>query len=408
MNKMQMNKFIKYFKDGTLFSRLKRRLLMNLLPKIFNLLPQKKVKNNKIVFSNFDGSGYGDNPKYIAEYIIENKLNYELVWLIDKNKNIDKSLFPKNIRIVNYISFSALKELASAKIWIDNIRKVFYPRKKKEQIYIQTWHGLFALKMIEKDATSLPESYIKKAKLDSANIDLILSGCKFKTKIFQNSFWYDGEVAEFGTPRTDIFFDKAKIKNAKKKIYDFYGIDENTKILLYAPTFRKTNSLDPYLLDYVYLQKAIEKKFGGDWVIMVRLHPNLVRYMNNLDIPKNVINASFYMDSQELLCASEIVISDYSSIVFDYFLLNRPVFLFCTDLQDYTKNDRDFYININELPFDLAENNSEMLKNIENFQENVYISQIENFKKKYGFINNGKSCSQLLSWIEKYETTNKN
>ncbi|MDA3043933.1 MULTISPECIES: CDP-glycerol glycerophosphotransferase family protein [unclassified Campylobacter] len=397
---MLLKKIFQYLIDGTLFVRLKRRLFILFLPKFFNLLKSKTIKNNKIVLSNFDGSGYSDNPKYIAEYIISNNLDYELVWLVDKNKNIDKSMFPKEIKIVESISFSALQELSSAKIWIDNTRKIFYPKKKKEQIYIQTWHGLFALKMIEKDATSLPESYIKKAKLDSANIDLILSGCKFKTKIFQNSFWYDGEVAEFGTPRTDIFFDKAKIKNAKKKIYDFYGIDENTKILLYAPTFRKTNSLEPYLLDYSALLKTIQNEFGGKWIILVRLHPNLAFYMDKLNISKDVINASFYMDSQELLCASETVISDYSSIVFDYFLLNRPVFLFCTDLQDYTKNDRDFYINIDELPFDLAENNSELLKNIKNFQENLYKIKIQNFQEKYGFIENGLSCKNMFEWIE--------
>lgn len=393
-------KIYKVIKDGVFLEKVYRHLFLSKkIYKIYNFIaPLNRINTNKIVFVNYYGSGFGDNPKAIAEYIIKNNLHYELVWLLDKNKD-DGSDLPKEIRIVKYCSLRSLYELSSAKIWIDNCRKQYFPKKKKGQIYIQTWHGSLALKKIEADAPFLPQQYVKMAKNDSKNIDVILNSYDFMTNIFKNSFWYSGEVLNIGTPRADAFFNDEKIFQNKKKVFNFYKLEDDVNILMYAPTFRQSHNLDIYKLDYPQLENILVNKFGGKWRIIVRLHPNILHLADELQLPNTVLNVTNYKDMQELLCASDVVITDYSSLMFDFYIMNRPVFLFCTDLEEYTSKDRELYFDIRELPFDLAEDNETLCKKINSFNYDNYLKDIQNFKDSVGFCEHGTASRSLFDWI---------
>ena len=204
-----IKKCIEAIKEGQLIYKVHRHLFITRkFYRLYNFISKwQKINEKKIVFVSYYGAGYGDNPKAIANYIIENNLNYELVWLLDTNKN-DGLDMPKEVKKVKYGSIRSLYELSTAKIWVDNCRKQYFPKKKKGQIYIQTWHGSLALKKIEADAPSLPIQYVNMAKKDSSVIDVILSGCEFKTNVYKNSFWYSGEVLNIGTPRADVFFNE--------------------------------------------------------------------------------------------------------------------------------------------------------------------------------------------------------
>ena len=163
-----------------------------------------KVKNNKIVVSNYFGKGYSDNAKYVCDEMLSQNLDVDIVWLC-KNKN-DSSI-PKKIRIVKYNSIKGLYELATAKIWIDNCRKSYHMIKRRNQIYIQLWHGGIGMKKVEQLAEkSLDHTYIKNAKNDSKMMDYAISNSLYRTKIYKESFWYSGEVLELGCPRNDVFF----------------------------------------------------------------------------------------------------------------------------------------------------------------------------------------------------------
>ena len=160
-------------------------------------------KRNKIVFVNFLGRGYGDSPKYIAEEIMRQSLPCDLVWLVyDMN-----DFFPDGIRKVKFYSLKSRYELSTARIIISNTKARLPYSKKKTQYYIQTWHGGFGVKYIEKDIEQfLPDDYVRDSKYDSSITDLILSGSDFQTQVIKNSFWYDGEIFMKGIPRNDIFF----------------------------------------------------------------------------------------------------------------------------------------------------------------------------------------------------------
>lgn len=360
-------------------------------------LRERRIQKNKIVFCNFYGRGYGDNPKYIAEYILKHKLDYELVWIIDDKKCKDGDSLPSEIHRTNYKSFSSVKELSTAGVWIDNCRKDYFPRKKSGQIYIQTWHGTFITKKIEADA-ELPDVYIKMAKRDSAAIDFLLSSNRKRTEQFKRCFWYNGAIIETGCPRDDILFDKSAKKDIKRKICSFYGIDLSKKILLYVPTFRNSYSLEPYSVDYEKLQVTLEKRFGEKWQIITRLHPGMISFSDKLNLPQNIVNATFYNDMQELLCASDIILTDYSSMG-DYSLYLKPLFMFCTDIEVY-KKERGFEENLESLPFPIAQNNSELADTIMAFDKQTYEEKVSAYYKHEGLCENGHASKNVMQLIE--------
>ena len=229
------------------------------------------IQQNKIILWSDNFKTFGCSPKYIALHLAEHyPEKYDIVWVLERERPVPADL-PAGIRIVRYFSMEYLKEIATAKVVISNHRTSDYHffRKRKGQYYIQTWHGGLALKMIEADAPGLPEPYVQAAKADSQKMDLLLSGWEANTQIFKRSFWYDGEILNAGTPRCDGFFgDTTAIR---EKVHRFYDIPAETKLALYAPTFRKDKSVSVFGMDFAMLQAAL----GTDWVVGCRLHPNI-------------------------------------------------------------------------------------------------------------------------------------
>ena len=377
-----------------LSDKLKNKI-QNLIVDFFNIFP---IKKNKIFIFSYYGNQYGDSPKYISEYLVENypKDKFDIVWQfndVDSHKDID------GIRKVKSMTLRYFYELCTSKVIITNFRTTELFKKRKDQYYIQTWHSSLRLKHIEKDAeTSLQKSYVEMAKIDSKKCDLLLSGCKYSTEIFKRAFWYEGEIFEKGTPRSDML-----LKNnneISEKVKKLLGISKNRKLILYAPTFRKGDSLEVYNVDYQKVIEATKKKYGGQWSFLVRLHPHLVSKSKDLIHGENVIDATKYDDIQELLVSSDILISDYSSLMFDFALTEKPCFLYVPDLEEYIKNDRKLYFNIKELPFINSLSNDDLINSINYFNDNEYKSKLKDFYNKIGNFEDGKACENLAKKIE--------
>nr|WP_293995536.1 CDP-glycerol glycerophosphotransferase family protein [uncultured Fusobacterium sp.] len=378
--------------------KVKRFLLLS----IANILYKKeKIIDNKIIFSNFYGKGYGEIPKYIAEKIIEeNKKNNEkwgLVWLV-QNK---KEKFPKEIKTVKTGTLKALYEYKTAKIWVDNIRTSFKPDKKEEQIYLQTWHGSFPIKKIEKDTErTLSADYIKTAKKDGEVIDAILVDSYFQEQIYKRAFWLNKNVEylRFGSPRTDFLINNQNNENLKEKIKKELKI-ENKKIVLYAPTFRDNESIEGYKLEFENIIETFEKKYKEEFLILIKLHPNATKFEDIFKYSTKILNFNFYSDIQLLSLIADILITDYSSIFFDFIILKKPIFISAFDFKDYLKN-REIYDVIYQLPFNVSYNNEELLKDIDNFNEENYIQKIEKYLKKNIYYNNGDSAEKIHEWLK--------
>lgn len=354
------------------------------------LLP---IRRNRIVVSNFGGRGYGDNPKYIVKELLSKGGGLEIVWLVKDRK--EALTLPEGVKSCDIRSPLGAYYMATAGVWIDNCRRNFIFKRKK-QLYIQTWHG-FALKRIEKDVSDkLPKSYVRTAVHDSKHIDVMVSCSSFMTEIYKKAFWYEGDVLEIGAPRNDLLLgDRTQ---ASKKVREAFSLDDGSGIILYAPTFRADGSLQPYSVDYKRLINACGEKFKRDFAVLVRIHPDIIEKCQSLSFGPSVINASYYPDVQELLAAADIVISDYSSLMFDFVLTGKPCFQFATDIEEY-KKDRNFYFRLDELPFALAVDNDGLERNILSFEEKEYKQGLERFYGEVGMVRDGsasRKCAELV------------
>ncbi len=353
------------------------------------------IQKNKIVCCNMKGKRYGDNPKYIVDEILRERLPYEIVWLIKKDTDID---LPEGIRPANYNPFRMAYELATAKIWIDSNTKPLGVLKRRGQYYIQTWHGSYGLKKMYGDIPDKMNLFDKRnIQYNSKIQDLFVSNSTFYSQIYKRAFWYNGEILQSGSPRNDIFF--TENEECIEKVQNYFQT-KGKKMALYAPTYRNNFGTDAYRLDFERMRNNLGKRFGGDWVILVRLHPhNLMDAEQFMQYSDTIVNATSYSVMQELLVACDILISDYSSCMFDFVTTGKPCFMYASDAAQY-KEEHDFYFNIYELPFPLAENNDEMEDKILKFDENVYKDNLQKLFQQVGLCEDGTACIQVVNWIQ--------
>lgn len=353
------------------------------------------VKKNRIILNNFNGKGFGDSPKYIANEIIKQKLPFELIWIV-KNK---KTYVPNGIKKVQVRSIKEAYMYATASVIICNSKQRLPFKKKEGQYYIQTWHGAFPLKYIEQEAeTLLSKRYIKHSKKDSAITDLMISGSGMETEVMKKSFWYTGEIFECGIPRDDIYFnqDKKSIEQLKLK----YKLPLNVKIAVYAPTFRDNGKTDAYNLNLENILIALNQKTNEEWICIVRLHPNISYRDDLFTYNDKIINGSQYADPQELFVIADFLITDYSSVMMDFGIMQKPVALYFPDFEEYQK-DRGLRPIFDILPFPYSYTNEELCMVIQKFDKNEYLktlnSFIENYYKNYS---DGHASERIIKRIK--------
>lgn len=371
---------------------------------LFRLFP---IKQNKLFFVSYYGSQYSCNPKYITEYMVENQLldRFNVVWVINsKEKRKSETRF----KTVRAMSLKYFYDMVTAKVIVTNHRMPSHFKKRKHQYYIQTWHSSLRLKSIEKDAQdNLPPAYVELAKKDSVQCNLLVSGCKKSTEIFNQSFWYKGEIFGMGTPRNDVL---VKDNNSKsKQIKTRLCLPHSQKIILYAPTFRNDQSLNTHQLNYEHLLNILSLKYSGEWTFLIKHHPHYIEKMKGDVFPDGVINVTDYDDTQELLSITDILITDFSSLMFDFAITGRPCYLYTPDLTSYVKRERKLYFELNELPFLQVNSEEELIKELVLFNKEVYSKELEGFLNNVGSYENGNaSCEitrRILTVCEKKEVS---
>jgi CDP-glycerol glycerophosphotransferase len=401
-----MRNKIKQLLPANILSLLKqvRYLLIIFLFRLFHLLP---IRKRRIVLCNV--WGFGDNAKYVAEELNRNqkeliekagdkarkKLPYEIIFITN---HPSRAHAPQGIKVYKTNSPAAIFALATARVWVDNNRKESYIRKRKGQFYIQTWHGGIALKKIEKDyEEKLGVNYITNAKRDSAMTDLYVSNSNFCTNMYNKSLWYRGEILECGSPRNDILLNQREA--VLQKVRQSLGIRPEERIVIYAPTYREgDNSTVFYDLNYTKLLDTLNRTFGGNWVAAVRLHPLVAEQSNFITYSNKVINASHYRDLYELMAAADILITDYSNVMFEFSLMHKPVFLYALDQAIYER-ERGFYFNYQELPYSKAVSQEELLQQIDTFQEKEYLERVEIFLQQLEIYEKGNASKKVAERI---------
>jgi len=361
------------------------------------------IKSYKIIFCNRHGNGYGDSPKYIAEEIIRQGLNYDMVWLL-KREYIEEKTFPTQIRVVEYGTLESLMEILTARIIINNdTGDYFNTIKRKNQIFFQTWHGGIGIKKICLQTSHHSPNYTEILLSEAKKYDYMISNSAFCTNLYREAFSFKGKILEFGTPRNDILFNTDMREKASKKVKTFYQINNDYKILIYAPTFRKNKRMDVYDLDYNKLRIILKEKFGGEWKVIVRFHPYISSYSRLIEYSEDIINASDYDDVCELISAGDILITDYSSLMFEFSFMKKPVFLYTPDWEEF-RFEQGVHFEIEELPFETAKTNEELFLNIRKFDNKTYESELVVFLKKFGLYENGDASKKMVNFISQLIT----
>lgn len=387
---------MKHFKENILFKKSKYRIIRYIKSRIlvilfyvFRIIP---IDNKKIVVDSYRGMGYYGNHKYITEALINKKVDCKIIWLSKSYKAITS----EKIKVIPFHTIRSVFHLCTANIWVDNCRKDYWTRKRNKQFYIQTWHGGIGPKCVEKDAIGkVSNEYILGAINDSKMANLFISNSDFATDSFRKSFWYNGNILEKGLPRNDILINENK--ETSEKIRKELKIPNNTKIILYAPTFRKDFNVVHHQKNFSQLINFLESTTDAKWTILLHLHPNLWEKSNLLMYTNKFINANCF-DIQELIIASDILITDYSSIMFDFALTDKPVFLYTFDLDAY-KGDRNFCVDFNSLPFSHANTLENLIKEFKNFNYKKYVNKLRDVFNEFGIKETGKASDEIVKII---------
>ncbi len=369
------------------------------------------IEDNTVLFLSFGGQ-YNDNPKYISLALHENCPNVVIRWVLsDKCReeipnyiekvDINSRLYRKYIwtsRILIDNHFGIRSSVYNKKSVIANFVGAYISSKKCGQYSISTWHGtpLKRIAMDEPDANEM-QYHI--------NCDIMLSGCKLTTDCLKSCFNNRITIEEIGTPRNDLMVTNY---SDTQKLRMKLGLPLDKKIIMYAPTFRNDKFLSGFSqikeLDYIKLGNALSDRFGGEWCFVYRVHNlvlDIVNELNLKDIPElSFANGNLHDDMAEYLKCIDILITDYSSCMFDYSLQYKPCFLYTPDLDNYMNNERGFYYKISQTPFSIAITTDELISNIKKFDMTEYQQSVEKFLVSIGNIEDGNAADKVVKIIK--------
>lgn len=328
-----------------------------------------------ILFIAFHGRGYTDNPRAIYEYMIKQDRfkDYRFIWAIKHHKKKDIDI--PGAKIIEYFSIPYFFYLARSQYWIANCKLPMYVLKKDSQIYLQTWHGT-PLKKLAYDievpeGTTFYRSGMNEEmmhltyKEDVKKYNYMISPSSFTTEVFQSAFRIDKDrLIETGYPRND-FLSNYSIDDINS-IKDKYNLPKDKKIILYAPTWRDNSYVTKgYTFKLEVDFNKWQEKLGDEYIIVFKPHYLII---NDFDVNQYqgfVYSIPANEDISSLYIISDILITDYSSVFFDYAILNRPIYFYMYDLEHYRDELRGFYLDIyQDLPGDIIEDEDLLLDSI--------------------------------------------
>lgn len=350
----------------------------------FQKLP---LKENWIVFESYLGKNYADSCKYLYRYLEQQcPGKYKFIWVFrEKRKDMEGSAVQ-----VKYLGLKHFYYASRAKYWVNNMRQPIWRKKRKGQIFLETWHGTPLKRLVfdMEDVHSATATYKEDFYQQSRQWDYLLSDNPFSTEVFEKAFLFPREkMLEHGYPRNDILHWENK-EAIGKKIREKLKIPKDKKTILYAPTWRDDEYYGPgqykfkLALDLDQMRKALSK----DYVILLRTHYFIADQLDTSAYEGFAYNVSRYDDVSELYLISDICITDYSSVFFDYANLKRPLLFYTYDLEKYRDVLRGFYIDMEkEVPGPLLYTTQEVIEAIEKIDqvEENYRDRYEQFYEKF-------------------------
>ncbi len=358
-----------------------------------------------IIFESNLGKNYTGNPKAIYEKMVEDKLDekYTCIWILnDTNISI-----PGNCIKVKKMRFLYLYYLNRASFWVFDTRQPLFVKKKRKTTYVQTWHGT-PLKRLALDMETINmggekdiELYKDRFRRSVKRWDFLLSQNNYSTNIFKRAFAFDKEILELGYPRNDklVNFDFNNINLLKEKL----GLPTDKKVILYAPTWRDNAYYEKgkYKFESNIDLKYMYEQLGEEYIIINKAHYLVVDNLDSEGLNDFVYTFSNNQDITDLYLVSDILITDYSSVMFDFSVLNRPMIFYVYDIEMYGNDLRGFYFDLKEeAPGPLVKTTrdlvSEVKKISDGYNEN-YNEKYAKFREKYNYLDKGNSSKEFIN-----------
>lgn len=337
------------------------------------------LKRNRILFSTFEGKYYSDSPKYIFLDLYEkygNRLEY--IWC--RNDPDEELAVYENVRTVRFLSVRFVLAFLTCGVYVTNLGiEPCFP-KRKGQLFINTWHGGGAYKGLTQ--FDRHRKYFRTvSRIRAGMTDCFISSCSAFTQ-YNSKQWMADETKflKSGMPRNDILLREQDNQRLIGEIRTRLGIPDGKKIVLYAPTFRgipRNPEAFSISLDVEGLVRALDSRFGGNFVFLFRCHQTM---LGKISAGEGAIDVSSYNDMQELLLVSDVLVTDYSSSIWDFSLTFRPGFLFMPDLDEY-EAFQGFLTPVSEWPFPYARTNEGLVELIAQFDEEANRQKIESHHK---------------------------
>ncbi|MGN0242973.1 MAG: CDP-glycerol glycerophosphotransferase family protein, partial [Lachnospiraceae bacterium] len=378
----------------------------------YQLACRQPVCKKRIVFEAYQGKRFACSPKALYYQMLEDKRfeEYEFIWIFREPEKYRFLRSNRNTKVVRYLSADYFQAYATAAYWITNSTTPVYMTKRAGQHYIQTWHGTPLKRLgldLEKEGNQAQkiEAIHRQYRREGQKMDVLLSPSAFTADKLRSAFGIEESsspvVLETGYPRNDALFQYSErdIVRIKREL----GIPQEKKVILYAPTFRDDCFKPEYGFTYepvLHFQK-LQQELGADYVILFRAHYLVANAFHFEDYQGFVYDVSCWDDINELYIISDMLITDYSSVFFDYANLKRPILFFMYDYERYKEEMRDFYINIEELPGPVIQNQQELAGAIRSLEENFDAEAVfHEFEKTYTYLDNAQSSQRVIEEIQ--------
>lgn len=376
-----------------------RSRLKSVLRSLLLLFP---VDRNLVAFQSFSGRYYSGSPKYLFLEMKKRHPEFKAVWLIKMNRKKWRKKVVDGATVVRTDSIKGMYYLSRARYLIANTRIPPDMRLNRDAEFLQTWHGT-PLKKLALDLTVIHEKgktldeYRREFKSDTARWHYLISPNPYSTEIFTRCFAFTGKMLETGYPHNDIFFRKDLQVGVVEKVREHFAIPEGKKIILYAPTYRD-DTMDTFkpMID----QEALARALGDTHVLLVRSHYFYVNKKADTSFDGGFAkDATPYDDVQELMLAADLLVTDYSSVMFDYLGTGRPMIFYQHDYEEYKNQLRGMYFDFEkDAPGPIVRDMEGLIDAVENIDRirGEYAERYKAFKAKFAGLEDGKAGERVL------------
>lgn len=390
---------------------MKQKIITFVLTLVFNIFKLLPIKRGVYVFESQYGGRFDDNPKAIYDYLKkEGNAEHKLFWSIRyRDRNI---VGEEDVSVLYRFSLRWLYYMARAEFWIINARMPQWLPKRKETTYVQTWHGTPLKKLaLDMDTFGMPglslENYKKNFLAETQKWDYLVAPNQYSKEIFKSCFAFEKTFIESGYPRNDVLYQKNNPEDIKA-IKERLGLPLDKKVILYAPTWRDDYyiSKGKYKFHVPFNMDKLIDVLGNDAIFIFRAHYLVAESLDSISTYSNIFNFSTNIDISDLYLIADLLITDYSSVFFDYANLKRPMLFYAYDYEHYRDDLRGFYFDLEkESPGPFVVEERTFFKYIESFLMEGdfpgYHKQLLNFTHRFCEWEDGKATRKVIEFLKK-------